>query len=660
MGLLGAFIDLAVAYVLLCCASVAYLLSYFLSFFGLGFPCTCNGLSEYSSTAPCLQALLVDYPRDKISSVQFSLRSKFPFDTAWALNDDYELHFKILSEKRLDNGLVELEGEASCSRFSVSDARRSPAAVPNDSVGKHEVFSGTNEGQIDVKGKGASPHRLRPGIRRRHRSKADLSKLTSYSSSDIMKLNTEHVGHPQYGYSSKGNDITSEDSDHSNAFDSHAAMAKSSWCDSGSECPADEKKDEDNDAVSLESDRSNTTRELLVDPHDENAIKILSQALKEEHATQNTLCSELEKERIAAATAADEAMAMISRLQEEKAAIELEARQYQRILEEKSAYDYEEMNILKEIIVRREWEKHFLEKEVESYKKMLEENEEYLGDACDTTNDSTLNYSNEDQPSIVHQVSGSGGEKERMLDVNDILDYASSSCENNQRNSSLSQHNLDFHDPQSLEFQEKGIVEQVQKNDNLYLDSGSLLKYEGHSISKMSGGDDGGGSNLQCEDTYPKEQHVYDVHVVDDTTLCGTATSIEMDQRICRSKSETPSVLLSLTKSCSDYKLKPRHSISSTIDNEKVKLNNEVGLLRERLRNIRAGRDKLHLSLEHLEKDKTQLILLEDIASLLREIRQLSEPQKAASRISLPPHPSKATSKKRRCKGSSSGVYLSS
>ncbi|KAL6968002.1 hypothetical protein U1Q18_033805 [Sarracenia purpurea var. burkii] len=92
-------------------------------------------------------------------------------------------------------------------------------------------------------------------------------------------------------------------------------------------------------------------------------------ALEEEHAALAAIYLDLE-ERSAAATAADEAMAMILRLQEEES-IEMEARQYQRIIEEKSAYDAEEMNILKEILVRRQREKHVLEKEVEVYREMI-------------------------------------------------------------------------------------------------------------------------------------------------------------------------------------------------------------------------------------------------------------------------------------------------
>ncbi|KAJ6338924.1 hypothetical protein OIU76_008396 [Salix suchowensis] len=110
-----------------------------------------------------------------------------------------------------------------------------------------------------------------------------------------------------------------------------------------------------------------------------DAIKMVGQSLEEEKTALAALYQELEKERAAAASAADEAMAMIMRLQEDKASIAMEARQYQRMIEEKFAYDDEEMDILKEIVVRRELENHFLEKKLEAYQLMnISGNEQQL------------------------------------------------------------------------------------------------------------------------------------------------------------------------------------------------------------------------------------------------------------------------------------------
>lgn len=115
-----------------------------------------------------------------------------------------------------------------------------------------------------------------------------------------------------------------------------------------------------------------------------DTIRMLQEALEKEKAACAALYLELEKERAAAATAADEAMAMICRLQKDKASTEMEVRQYQRMIEEKFVYDEEEMDVLKEILLRREKENHFLEKEVEAYRQMNSlGNELFNGDSND-------------------------------------------------------------------------------------------------------------------------------------------------------------------------------------------------------------------------------------------------------------------------------------
>ncbi|KAA8548413.1 hypothetical protein F0562_000097 [Nyssa sinensis] len=98
----------------------------------------------------------------------------------------------------------------------------------------------------------------------------------------------------------------------------------------------------------------------------------------------------------------------------------------------------------------------------------------------------------------------------------------------------------------------------------------------------------------------------------------------------------------------------------SALDNERLKIDTEVGWLRERLRIVQEGKEKLNFSMDHRERGKIQLKLLEDIAHQLREIRQLTEPGKAARQASLPPPSSKVMSKKRRCRSVSIGVHKSS
>ena len=89
----------------------------------------------------------------------------------------------------------------------------------------------------------------------------------------------------------------------------------------------------------------------------EVTIEKLKSALKSERKALSTLYAELEEERSASAIAANQTMAMINRLQEEKAAMQMEALQYQRMMEEQSEYDQEALQLLTELMMKREKEK---------------------------------------------------------------------------------------------------------------------------------------------------------------------------------------------------------------------------------------------------------------------------------------------------------------
>ncbi|KAK6931609.1 GTD-binding domain [Dillenia turbinata] len=104
-----------------------------------------------------------------------------------------------------------------------------------------------------------------------------------------------------------------------------------------------------------------------------SAIEQLKSALKSERKALSALYTELEEERSASAVAANQTMAMINRLQEEKAAMQMEALQYQRMMEEQSEYDQEALQLLNELLVKREKEKQELEKELEVYRKKVME-----------------------------------------------------------------------------------------------------------------------------------------------------------------------------------------------------------------------------------------------------------------------------------------------
>ncbi|XP_024314972.1 probable myosin-binding protein 4 [Brachypodium distachyon] len=75
----------------------------------------------------------------------------------------------------------------------------------------------------------------------------------------------------------------------------------------------------------------------------------------------------VEAERSASAVAASEAMAMINRLQQDKAAMHMEAMQYLRMMEEQADHDQEAIEKLNDLLTEREKEILDLEAELDNY-----------------------------------------------------------------------------------------------------------------------------------------------------------------------------------------------------------------------------------------------------------------------------------------------------
>ncbi|KAI4356413.1 hypothetical protein L6164_000438 [Bauhinia variegata] len=357
-GLIGAFTDLVLAYFLLCGSAIVFLASKFLRIFGLYLPCPCKGVFGYKNNDLCMHKVLSEWPSRKICSVQVLAVKGFPFDLVWVKNHICKSNEKMTTKKISENRVVELEDEASCSSCSGTRYK---------------------ECGYDAKGKRITNLKRRSGIRRRRRNINESGKFSSVFSSENIQSDDTHgssfiyddrIVRGKTGESinpASGKEVSvldAEDAQTSRDMDErtcHSYEFSRSLIDSPTQ---------DKYSSSFESCMSNTQEMMQMDGNEVNRIKLLQQALEEEKAAYTALCLELEKERSAAASAADEAMAMISRLQAEKALIELEIKHYQSMVEERVAYDEEEMNIMKEILMRRERENHFLEKELETYRQM--------------------------------------------------------------------------------------------------------------------------------------------------------------------------------------------------------------------------------------------------------------------------------------------------
>lgn len=97
----------------------------------------------------------------------------------------------------------------------------------------------------------------------------------------------------------------------------------------------------------------------------------LRKMVKVERRRANAARLELDKERMAAATATEETMAMILRLQNEKSLVEMEANQYKRLAEEKQLHDQEVIQSLQWLVLQHESERSILEDQLKSCSEKL-------------------------------------------------------------------------------------------------------------------------------------------------------------------------------------------------------------------------------------------------------------------------------------------------
>lgn len=129
------------------------------------------------------------------------------------------------------------------------------------------------------------------------------------------------------------------------------------------------------------------------DPHpptDGDGDAILHHLKKQVRLDRKSLIAlymELDEERSASAVAANNAMAMITRLQAEKAAVQMEALQYQRMMEEQAEYDQEALQVMKDLILKREEEIKVLESELEVYREKYGTIKKIGSDVCEVDAD---------------------------------------------------------------------------------------------------------------------------------------------------------------------------------------------------------------------------------------------------------------------------------
>ncbi|KAI3411684.1 GTD-binding domain-containing protein, partial [Psidium guajava] len=584
VGLVGAFLDLALAYLLLCASAFVFPASRFCSAFGIHLPCPCTGVLGFRSSSVCLHRLLVEIPARKIYSVQSLVRSKFPFGSVVSEDESRSSNLMLVRDKKVENGVIDFSGEKLLSSLS-------RAASQN-----------LNDGEIvhDVKGKGVVVNqKQRSGLgirRRRRRSRAVLGyrkfrpnnlksaagDLCPYcpDSGQIRSQIAESLG--------LGSGINQRVLEERKPIyvDEDETTCRSYEL-SGS---FDGSKGVNFDSSSIDNDITDSSDEVGVNRTESSRIRMLEQALAEEKAARAALFLELEKERAASATAADEAMAMIFRLQEEKASIEMEVRQNERMMGEKFAYDEEEMSILKEILIRRERENFFLENEVEAYRQISS------GDQI--------------RDDRVQDLKDSYGKSRPVLHPGEYVQSVVPEINNGRVINDC-------------------VMEPTQYCTSML----RCFSRVGDGVKEYRENGDRECGNLR-ETVHDTQQIVHDVHVVNDRTeqLKNGTNEEEMGQKGHVSDSNVADILELLVNSRSRTMIHDSERSSlSAVHYERLKLDIEVEWLREMVRIVQEGKEKLRISGINSEGETNQSELLDNIQHQLQEIQRLRGPTQHAS-----------------------------
>ncbi|MQL96152.1 hypothetical protein Taro_028824 [Colocasia esculenta] len=319
------------------------------------------------------------------------------------------------------------------------------------------------------------------------------------------------------------------------------------------------------------------------------------------------LYKELEEERNASAIAANQAMAMITRLQEEKASMQMEALQYQRMMEEQAEYDQEVLQKSNDLLAQKEEELQDLKAEIESYKKWLgvesspTEMKVDLEQKEDTVCRPLVKPSDgkkilERKDTVFLDAEGDKGaiSKNPILGFDDEKLYISECLKNLERKLHLFSNNGVHHDVSASYARDDILPVHVIGN-------GHLLEKDTSELSNL----EEEGSQLEEDTVLNQKAPSFDG---EDSHLNGELTN-----------KETHNAILKIPKSEGENQQSDMISRRADL----VDIENELLHLNHRLEALEADRSFLEHTLNSLRSGNDGIQLVQEIASDLQELRRI-------------------------------------
>ncbi|XP_038877642.1 myosin-binding protein 1-like [Benincasa hispida] len=320
----------------------------------------------------------------------------------------------------------------------------------------------------------------------------------------------------------------------------------------------------------------------------ENVVDRLKRQVEYDEKLMSSLYKELEEERNASAIAANQAMAMITRLQEEKANLHMEALQCLRMMEEQSEYDDEALQKANDLITEKDKEIQDLEAELEFYR---------INFPNAYTIDNLVETSVKERDiRVVHLESnqtGTIGYGNHVAGKPDIHEKVGS--EGSTYNNLL----LEFED------EKLNIVQCLKKLENmLYLFSNNGVKMDlsNGEYFGTEGSFPSGTNDLDLDNSKQKTPGE-DAHANDDRLPSVTNSSFD--------------------KESSELDYSDRNSLLATEMADFAFLKKEVCNLNERMETLEADKNFLELTINSLRKGEEGLQFVQEIASHLRELRKI-------------------------------------
>ncbi|PKU61473.1 myosin-binding protein 1-like [Dendrobium catenatum] len=380
----------------------------------------------------------------------------------------------------------------------------------------------------------------------------------------------------------------------------------------------------------LDSDLSfveSTDGSLVSEVEGEGSVGSLKRQIEIDHKFVSNLYKELEEERNASAISANQAMAMINKLQEEKAAMQLEAMQYLRVMEEQAEYEQRKLN---DQLKEREKEIKDLEAELESCRKRCWD-ESFAGKNLQPSYDSDESeYSTTSTPHVLkprgrdkHHLTGitfqdfawppaSGSIKETVLDFEDEREYILGCLRRLEKNLRL------FSSADASRRNE----EDDEFNDEVYAGDTESENHQNQCLNE-----DKRSRNCLCslnkidEDCPTRQFNRLEEKISYVKNLPVSVESLSLEERDSEINSNEEENMLS-----SSFK-KKKHPKTSTRHNL-VALGDEVEHLHARLEALVADRDFLERTINSLKNGKDGLQFVQEIATHLREIRKIASTQR--------------------------------